>query len=132
MTMDKFNDLVGKICAKDKRYKPDAYEFMLAGLTFTQTKLKRKSHVSGSELAFGLRDYAVDRYGALAARVLSHWGINNTRDFGNIVFNMIEHKLLSRNEKDSLADFNEVYDFDEAFADVLADTVTEGFRRNKI
>jgi len=63
---------------------------------------------------------------------LSHWGINNTRDFGNIVFNMIEHKLLSRNEKDSLADFNAVYDFDEAFANVLTDTVTEGFRREKI
>jgi len=130
--MRKFHDLVEEICGKDKRYKPDAYEFLLRGLTFTQGKLKRKSHVSGSELAHGLRDYAVDQYGALAARVLSHWGINNTRDFGNIVFNMIEHKLLSRNEKDSLADFNAVYDFDEAFANVLTDTVTEGFRREKI
>lgn len=126
--MVKFHDLVGQICDKDQRYKPDAYEFLLRGLTFTQNKLKRKTHVSGRELASGLRDYAIDQYGALAARVLSHWGINNTRDFGNIVFNMIEHKLLSRNEKDSLDDFNAVYDFDEAFANVLVDTVTKGFR----
>jgi len=130
--MGKFHDLVEEICGKDKRYKPDAYEFILRGLTFTQGKLKRKAHVSGPELARGLRDYAVDQYGALAARVLSHWGINNTRDFGNIVFNMIGHKLLSKNEKDCLADFNAVYDFDEAFANLLTDTVTEGFRKEKV
>ncbi|TAM41413.1 hypothetical protein EPN54_01880 [bacterium] len=126
--MEKFHDLVDQICGKDTRYKPDAYEFLLRGLTFTQNKLKRKAHVSGRELASGLRDYAIDQYGALAARVLSHWGINNTRDFGNIVFNMIEHKLLAKNENDSLDDFNAVYDFDEAFANVLVDTVTKGFR----
>ncbi len=126
--MGKFHDLVGQICGKDQRYKPDAYEFLLQGLTFTQSKLKRKSHISGEELACGLRDYAINQYGALARSVLSHWGINQTRDFGNIVFNMIEHKLLSKNEKDCLADFNAVYDFEEAFANVLADSVTEGFR----
>ncbi len=126
--MGKFHDLVGQICGKDQRYKPDAYEFLFRGLTFTQSKLKRKSHISGKELACGLRDYAIDQYGALARSVLSHWGINQTRDFGNIVFNMIEYKLLSKNEKDCLADFNAVYDFEEAFANVLADSVTEGFR----
>ena len=129
--MVKFHDLVDQICGKDQRYKPDAYEFLLRGLTFTQSKLKRKSHVSGSELACGLRDYAIDQYGALARSVLSHWGINQTRDFGNIVFNMIEHKLLSRNDKDCLADFNAVYDFEAAFANVLADSVIEGFRLKK-
>ena len=129
--MGKFHDLVDQICGKDQWYRPDAYEFLLRGLTFTQSKLKRKSHVSGSELACGLRDYAIDQYGALARSVLSHWGINQTRDFGNIVFNMIEHKLLSKNEKDCLADFNAVYDFEAAFANVLADSVIEGFRLKK-
>ena len=121
--MSKFHDLVDKICGSDRRYRPDAYEFIMQGLVFTQDKLKRKTHVSGKELAQGLRDYAVDQYGALASRVLSHWGINQTRDFGEIVYNMIEKKLLSKSEKDYLEDFNSVYDFNSTFSNVLADTV---------
>jgi len=121
--MRKFFDLVEEICSRDKRYKPDAYEFVLAGLSFTQNKLKRQAHVSGKELALGLRDYAIEQYGALAQRVLSHWGISRTQDFGEIVYNMIEKKLLSKSEEDYLADFNSVYDFQPAFANVLADIV---------
>ena len=136
--MSKFWKLVEDICSKDKRYKPDAYEFVLQGLSFTQNKFKRQApynakhftaeHVSGRELACGLRDFAINQYGALARSVLSHWGINQTQDFGNIVFNMIEKKLLSRTEEDCLADFNVVYDFNAAFANVLADSVAEGLR----
>ncbi len=129
--MGKFYDLVEEICNQDKRYKPDAYEFVLQGLNFTQNKLKRKTHVSGGELAFGLRDYAINQYGALASRVLTHWGIRQTRDFGNIVFSMIEKKLLAKAQSDSLDDFNAVYDFESAFANVLADSVMEGFRSKK-
>ena len=101
---------------------------MLLGLTFTQKKLKKQSHLSGAELANGLKDYAVNQYGALASRVLTHWGISQTQDFGNIVFNMIEKKLLSKTEDDVLSDFNAVYDFKEAFANILVETVTEGLK----
>ncbi|MDD5477866.1 MAG: hypothetical protein PHG87_06700 [Candidatus Omnitrophica bacterium] len=129
--MGKFYDLVEEICNQDKRYKPDAYEFVLQGLNFTQNKLKRKTHVSGGELAFGLRDYAINQYGALASRVLTYWGIRETRDFGNIVFSMIEKKLLAKAQGDSPDDFNAVYDFKSAFANVLADSVMEGFKGKK-
>jgi uncharacterized repeat protein (TIGR04138 family) len=121
--MSKFLDLVEEICRHDKRYKPDAYEFVLQGLNFTQGKLKKQAHVSGRELAFGLRDYAIEQYGALSQRVLSHWGISQTRDFGEIVYSMIEKRLLSKSEEDYLDDFNSVYDFNTAFANVLADTL---------
>lgn len=124
--MSKFQDLVEEICNQDKRYKPDAYEFVLAGLNFTQDKLKKKTHVSGSELSCGLRDYAINQYGALAGRVLAHWGISQTQDFGNIVFNMIEKKLLSKTEEDSLEDFMAIYDFKEAFTGILSDSVIDG------
>jgi len=129
--MSKFYDLVEEICNQDQRYKPDAYEFVLQGLNFTQNKLKRKSHVSGGELAFGLRDYAINQYGALAGSVLAYWGIKQTQDFGNIVFSMIEKKLLAKAQEDSPADFNAVYDFKSAFANVLADSVIEGFKGKK-
>lgn len=129
--MSKFFDLVEEICEQDKRYKPDAYEFVLLGLTFTQKKLKKQFHLSGVELANGLKDYAVNQYGVLANRVLTHWGINQTLDFGYIVFNMIEKKLLAKTEDDVLSDFNAVYNFKEAFANVLAQSVIEGFKSKK-
>lgn len=121
--MGNFFELVEEICGRDDRYKPDAYEFVLKGLNFTQGKLKRNTHVSGRELAMGLRDYAIDQYGALAQKVLSHWGIKQTRDFGEIVYNMIDKKLLAKSDEDIPDDFDSVYDFDSVFANVLADTV---------
>ena len=129
--MNKFQDLVDEICSKDNRYKPDAYEFVLQGLTFTQKKFKKQVHVSGGQLAVGLRDFAINQYGGLAHRVLEYWGINKTEDFGNIVFSMIEKKLLSKTEEDRLADFSSVYDFKEAFANVLASSMIEEIKNKK-
>ncbi|MCX5698598.1 MAG: hypothetical protein NTX01_02740 [Candidatus Omnitrophica bacterium] len=126
--MSRFYQLIEDICIQDKRYKPDAYEFVLQGLGFTQKKLKKTMHVSGGQLAHGLRDYAINQYGPLASRVLAYWGINQTRDFGNIVFNLIEKKLLSKTKEDSLLDFDAVYDFKTAFSNVLADSVMEAFK----
>ena len=127
--MNEFYAVVEKICRQDKRYKPDAYEFVIQGLGFTQKKLKKATHISGVELAGGLRDFAINQYGALAAKVLAHWGINQTQDFGNIVFNLIEKKLLAKTKEDSLSDFQEVYDFKLAFSDVLRESVLEGIRQ---
>ena len=126
--MSEFFDLVEEIFCQDKRYKPDAYEFVLGGLSFTQKKLKKTAHVSGVQLAHGLRDYAINQYGALASRVLAYWGVSQTQDFGNIVFNMIEKKLLSKTEEDSLLDFAGVYDFKTAFSGCFAESVIEGLK----
>ena len=129
--MSEFYILVEEICRKDNRYKPDAYEFLLQGLSFTQKKLKKNTHLNGMELAIGLRDYAINQYGALASRVLAYWGINQTQDFGNIVFNLIEKKLLSKTKEDSRLDFAAVYDFKTAFSNVLADCLEQEIKAKK-
>ena len=129
--MSEFYDLVEEICLQDKRYKPDAYEFLLQGLGFTQRKLKKTAHVSGAQLARGLRDYAINQYGALASRVLAYWGINQTQDFGNIVFNMIGKKVLSKTENDSVADFRDVYDFEKTFGNILRESVIKEISKVK-
>jgi uncharacterized repeat protein (TIGR04138 family) len=121
--MSQFYEVVEEICRKDGRYKPDAYEFVLQGLTFTQEQLKQKGHVSGKQLALGLRDFSVSQYGALAKTVLKHWGITQTQDFGNIVFNMIGKKLFSKTAEDSVEDFARVYDFEEAFKNILQESI---------
>jgi len=118
-----FYQIVEDICAKDSRYKPDSYEFVLQALHFTQAKLKRETHVTGGELAGGIREFAIEQYGPMAKVVLNHWGINKTQDLGNIVFNLIDKNLLSKTKEDSIGDFRDVYDFESAFGNVLRDSV---------
>jgi uncharacterized repeat protein (TIGR04138 family) len=47
--------------------------------------------------------------------VLEEWGVHNSRDFGEIVFNMVEIELLAKTENDNRDDFNHGYDFTDAF-----------------
>lgn len=112
-----------------ERYPPQAYEFVQAGLNHTVTLVHGEQahepavpedsrHVSGQQLCLGLRDYAIDRYGPLARTVLSRWGIRKTEDFGRIVFDMIDAGIMRRTEDDSIEDFMNVYDFEEAFRPV--------------
>jgi uncharacterized repeat protein (TIGR04138 family) len=114
-----FRLLVEEIYSQDKRFKPDSYEFVMQALEYTQKTLKRSGHVSGRELAEGMREFALKLYGPMAKVVLNHWGIRATADFGTIVFTLIGKKVLSRTESDAEADFANVYDFGDAFKPVL-------------
>ena len=120
-----FYQVIEEICAKDNRYKPDSYEFVIQALHFTQNKFKRQAHVTGGELSEGIREFAIEQYGSMTGVVLTHWGITKTADFGNIVFNMIEKGLLSKVETDSIEDFNNVYDFKTAFGNILSDAIKD-------
>ena len=53
--------------------------------------------------------------GFLARTVFAEWGIYQTADFGEIVFNLVEVGHLSKQETDSKEDFGDVFDFEEAF-----------------
>ncbi|MCX5714265.1 MAG: hypothetical protein NT033_05550 [Candidatus Omnitrophica bacterium] len=109
-----FYGTLSEIIAKDPRYKLDAYEFVMQALWHTQKKLKREGHVSGKELSGGIRDLAIEQFGPMAKAVFTHWGIKNTSDFGEIVFNMIESGLMGKTAQDTREDFHNVYDFDQA------------------
>ena len=71
-------------------------------------------HVSGQHLCWGLRNYALHKFGALASAVLNHWNIRRTRDFGEIVFALVDNEFLQKQPNDSIDDFDEVYQFAEA------------------
>ena len=103
------------LCRKDKRYKSEAYLFLLGALHFTTTQLKEPRHVSGKELLDGIRLYGLEQFGPLAVQVFEHWGVTTTEDFGHLVFNLVSAKLLGKTEEDTLEDFKEIYDFDSAF-----------------
>jgi uncharacterized repeat protein (TIGR04138 family) len=118
-----FYQIVEEIYALDNRYKPDAYEFVMQALNFTQKKLARETHITGKELLAGIREFAIEQYGVMAKTVLTHWGIRKTDDFGTIVFIMVDNKILSKTETDSIEDFKEVYDFEEAFGNIFRNIV---------
>ena len=115
-----FDEKVELILAADPRFHRDAYGFMREALDFTQKLVGKENqgrvrHVSGLELLDGLRQYALQQFGPMATTVFEEWGIRNCRDFGEIVFNMVENGLLAKTEKDSRADFQDGYDFTDAF-----------------
>jgi uncharacterized repeat protein (TIGR04138 family) len=76
---------------------------------------KLNRHVSGRELCWGLRDYAIQRWGLLARMVLESWHVRSTIDFGRIVFGFIAFEMMRKQPHDSVEDFKEVYSFEEAF-----------------
>lgn len=110
-----FFKVIERVVEKDPRYKSEAYLFLMAALNFTVSRLEKPRHVTGQELLDGIRRYAIEQFGPLARTVLEHWGVYATEDFGNMVFNMIDAKLLSKTEEDSIEDFKDIYDFKSVF-----------------
>lgn len=114
-------DRISEIRRRDRRYGRTAYFFVLDALDHTMVHLGRdemtgeERHIGGKELLAGIREFAVDQFGAMASLVFERWGIQATDDFGEIVFNLIDAGLLSRRPEDSRLDFIGVYDFSDAF-----------------
>ena len=115
-----FEEALDQIRAKDKRYENDAYVFVREALDYTQKTIGKDNrgrirHVTGQELLGGIRDFALSQFGPMAMTVLEEWGIRQCSDFGEIVFNMVETGLLAKTERDSRTDFEDGYDFYQAF-----------------
>ena len=87
---------------------------------------KLNRHVSGRELCWALRDYAQNRWGLLAMVVLESWRIRETLDFGRIVFGFIDFDMMRKQDNDTLTDFEEVYNFGEAFVATSLDHDDDG------
>ena len=118
-----FAENVALICKEDPRFDKKAYDFVRQGLDHTVKELRKKEtsktersrHVSGPELLHGIRGFALDQYGPLAKTVLNAWGLKRCRDFGDIVFNLIEYDVFAKTEKDRPEDFSDIYSFEDAF-----------------
>jgi len=107
--------ILDRIRSRGGTYDERAYLFLLAGIEYVQSRLEVRRHVSGQELAWACRDFAVRQFGLLAQPVLAHWGVTGTRDFGRLVYTLVEAGLLVTQPGDSEADFADVFDFEDAF-----------------
>ncbi|TWU00121.1 hypothetical protein Pla108_10650 [Botrimarina colliarenosi] len=136
---------LAELLRRDKRYHFDAYVFVFDALRYGQEELglgdsdedseldsefddselegdevdeaedDEERHVTGPELCRAIQHYAIHQYGMLAQSVLGHWGIHNTGDFGEIVFNLIGIGQMRKTDSDRREDFDDVYNFVEAF-----------------
>jgi uncharacterized repeat protein (TIGR04138 family) len=115
-----FDEIVERIVDNDPRYPREAYGLVREALDFTQQLVHKKSrgkvrHVTGQELLDGIREYVLQQFGPMSITVLEEWGIRNCSDIGEVVFKMVENRLLAKTEEDSRADFAKGYDFEEVF-----------------
>ena len=113
-----------RLLDRDRRYPLEAYIFVREGLAYasnvlnlgnettveepepelqleldaTQEELMplKERHLTGQELCDAIRVYAINEFGYMARLVLEKWGITQTQDFGNIVYNMILMTVKSR------------------------------------
>ncbi len=116
-------EAIEKIAIEDGRFSPKALFFVHNGLGKVIEEFKEANaetedslhHISGQDLARGLAQLATQKWGRLARVVLTHWGVNKTRDLGEIVFLMIKNQWMTAQETDSIEDFDNVYDFEEIF-----------------
>ncbi|NQU76169.1 MAG: hypothetical protein HQ546_07650 [Planctomycetes bacterium] len=114
-------DTMTKVILADGRYSLDAFEFLHEALESAVQKFHSeetetgKRHVSGHQLCESLRELAIERWGPLARTVLKRWRINATIDFGKMVYMLVENSFMTKTEEDSVEDFRDAYDFDQAF-----------------
>ncbi|MCZ6793508.1 MAG: hypothetical protein O7J95_07835 [Planctomycetota bacterium] len=113
---EKFRSLL----QSDLRFDPEAYNFVYEALDYTlknvvNGKRRPNQHVSGAELLEGIRRLSIEQFGCLVRQVFDTWGIQNTDSFGEIVFNLVEHDLMGKQDSDRMDDFRDVYDFEEVF-----------------
>jgi uncharacterized repeat protein (TIGR04138 family) len=108
-------EVMDRLRERHPRYHETAYFFILSALHYVLEHLPEPRHISGRELAEGVRDLALDRFGPMARSVLEYWGIRATADLGEIVFALVDCGILIRQEEDCIEDFIGVFDFEEAF-----------------
>ena len=116
----RFEEAVKNIQKRDPRFKADSYQFLRETLDFTVKNLREDEpfehrHVSGPELLKGLRDYSLEKFGPMALPVLESWGIHNSKDIGDMVYNLIREGAFGKSEDDEPGDFENWMSFEEAF-----------------
>ena len=102
---------INEHCDVKDKFPPDAYEFVTACVIEQVNALEQPRHLSALELLQGIQKQFIDNFGPLAEMVVDSWNIRTASDIGEIVFDLIELKILSVSEEDKRSDFDIDYCF---------------------
>ncbi len=115
--------IIENLAAERGVFRPEAYFFALEALDSAVRALQMPleaaesmRHISGEDLLEWIRRLGAERFGPMAPEVFRSWGVHNTLDFGRIVFHLVDRDLLRTRDEDSLTDFLDKFDFEEAFS----------------
>ncbi len=103
-----FENAVRELVSRYPQYSAEAYVFLRAGLEHAAThygKGEKASHLSADQLYAGACSYALSEYGPLATKVLQFWGIYTNKDFGDVVFKLIEVGVFRKQKGDTQEEF---------------------------
>ena len=115
------SDPIRQLALRDGRYSPEAFRFLFESLDHAVRLAGKENaegterHVTGQEVLQGMRAFASESFGPLAAQVWRSWGVENTMDWGRIVFLLVDEGMLKRQDDDDIEDFRDGFDFDRAF-----------------
>ncbi len=129
-----FSEAVDLVATKDARYDRDAYFFLRDALTHTAKQGRKAAgaameHVSGQQLLDGIRHYALKQFGPMVVTVFEYWGIHACKDFGEMVFNLIQAGVFRKTESDTIDDFKGAYTFQQAFVEPFLPETAPPMRR---
>ena len=94
---------------------PATVDICVIGNAISRGNPELLRHVSGRELLEGIREFGLAQFGPMTLPVFEAWGIHRGEDFGEIVFNLVDHGFLNKTKQDSRNDFQGAYDFHDAF-----------------
>lgn len=128
MKNEMFDRAVTQLLERGSPYPRAAYDLMPIVLEYTVAAVKFAAredadpeeeppsrHVSGRDLSMGFKSFLLNEYGPFAADVLEALNITCTADIGRLVYDLIDVGCFGKSENDRFEDFENVYDFHEAF-----------------
>jgi uncharacterized repeat protein (TIGR04138 family) len=104
-----FWEAVDDIRSSDDRFAPEAYGFVMDALEHTLRSIGIPRHVSARELLEGMCAFARERYGVMSYTLLERWNVTSTEDIGDVVFQLVDAGVLSRQDSDSRLEFSGVF-----------------------
>jgi uncharacterized repeat protein (TIGR04138 family) len=107
--------VLDRLRERNPRFQEMAYVFILSALHYVLQHLDETRHISGKELTEGVRDLAREKFGPMARTGLEDWSRHEKGEVCDIVFALVEAGILIKQPEDTRADFEDVYDFAEAF-----------------
>ena len=120
MNEQSFEEVVSRIVEKNTQYDMEAYYFIREALDEAQKKYSdpnsdKRTHVTGRQLSEAIGEHALNEFGPMAFFVMAELGLHTTRDFGNIVYSLINEGVFGKSAEDKKEDFDNVFDFKEVF-----------------
>lgn len=115
-----FQEALENILRNDHRYHREAYAFIREALELALKQRKKNAkeasrHVSAGELLSAFQQHALKEFGPMTVTVFDYWGVKNTEDVGNLVFNLISAGVFRKTEEDTREAFRDGFDFEEVF-----------------